>query len=395
MSLPSNHVMSICSPPLLQPPSLNLSFPLRIVLSLWEGNSIAEAETMQPRPIRCGLRFGREKPAFHSHRCFSTIKTLNAIEEPFASVGVPEFRSLAFEAGKPLAFKQPNTIPKRPSFPASTKWFMQDETSLSPSYHGECPMSFAPYMDRFAHHMLPYEFMSPQLSEDAGLVVNTTSHFLTWLASGSDHLGAVLAGIVHAAAYPDASETKFSSFSAPLLLLLKAVEFNKLHEKKLKQLYVAQAQLPDLPIELQEDLPVPRIVTDAGKGDVYNSSIWLGLEPTYTPLHRDPNPNLFCQLVGKKTIRLLPPSSGDRLYRRVQTQIQHSGNGRIRTSEMMEGRERVVLNTAVWGMEGPEDLVEAKLDPGDALFIPKGWWHSVKSGHHDGRLNASVNWWFR
>ncbi|KAK2732762.1 JmjC domain-containing protein [Colletotrichum kahawae] len=350
---------------------------------------------MQSRSIRCGLRFGRDKPPFHARRCCSTIKTLDAIEEPFASVGIPEFRNLAFEAGRPLAFKQPNTIPSRPFFPASTKWFIRDEASQSPTSHGGHPVSFAPYMDRFAHHMLPYEFMSPQLSEDTGLVVDTTSQFLTWLASGSDPLGAVLAGIVQAAAYPDAPEPRFSSFSAPLLLLLKAVEFNKLHEKKLKQLYIAQAQLPDLPIELREDLPVPRMVTEAGKGDVYSSSIWLGLESTYTPLHRDPNPNLFCQLVGKKIIRLLPPSSGDRLYRRVQMQIQHSGNSRVRTSEMMEGRERVALNTAVWGMEGSEDLVETNLDPGDALFIPKGWWHSVKSGHHDGRLNASVNWWFR
>lgn len=250
-------------------------------------------------------------------------------------------------------------------------------------------------MEQFAHHMLPYEIMSPQLSENTGLVVDTINQFLTWLASGSDPMGAVLAGIVHAASHPDASEPRFSSFVAPLMLLLKAAEFNRLHEKKIKQLYIAQAQLADLPPELRDDLPVPRIVMEAGKGDIYGSSLWLGLEPTYTPLHRDPNPNLFCQLVGNKIIRLLPPPSGDRLYRKVQTQIQQSGNSRIRTIEMMEGRERVVMNTAVWGMEGPEEIVEARLSPGDALFIPTGWWHSVKSGNHDGRLNASVNWWFR
>ncbi|OLN95966.1 Lysine-specific demethylase 8 [Colletotrichum chlorophyti] len=250
-------------------------------------------------------------------------------------------------------------------------------------------------MDQFAYQRFPYELMSPQLSEDRDIIVDTMSQFLTWLASSSDPMGAVLAGIVHAASHPNASEPRFSSFTAPLMLLLKAAEFNQLHEKKIKQLYIAQAQLADLPPELQDDLPAPRIVKEAGKGDVYNSSVWLGLEPTYTPLHRDPNPNLFCQLAGSKLIRLLPPSSGDRLYRRVQTQIHRSGNSRIRTSEMMEGRERVVMNTAVWGMEGPEDIIEARLNPGDALFIPTGWWHSVKSGHHDGRLNASVNWWFR
>ncbi|TDZ44931.1 Lysine-specific demethylase JMJ30 [Colletotrichum trifolii] len=243
--------------------------------------------------------------------------------------------------------------------------------------------------------MFPYELMNPQLSEDTGLLVDSMSRFLTWLASDPDPLGAVLAGIVHAASHPDASAPKFSTFSAPLLLLLKASEYNGTHESKVKQLYIAQAQLPDLPPDLRQDLPAPRIVTDVGKGDVYNSSIWLGLEPTYTPLHRDPNPNLFCQLASDKVVRLLPPFSGDHLYKRVQMQIRQSGNSRIRSYEMMEGKERAVLNTAVWGMEVPADIIEARVGLGDALFIPSGWWHSVRSANHDGRLNASVNWWFR
>ncbi|KAK1983416.1 JmjC domain-containing protein [Colletotrichum cereale] len=328
-------------------------------------------------------------------RSFSTITSVAVTKTPFNAADISEFRDSAFRPGTPQMFKQPTISSIQSPFPAMSKWFKHDESSHPQTLKQGPTVTFAPYMDQFAHHMLPYELMSPQLSEDTGLIVSTTNQFLTWLASGSDPMGAVLAGIVHAASHPNASEPRFSSFTAPFLLLLKAVEFNRLHEKKIKQLYVAQAQLPDLPPELQNDLPVPRIVRGAGKGDVYNSSVWLGLEPTYTPLHRDPNPNLFCQLVGKKAIRLLPSSSGDRLYRRVQTQIQQSGNSRIRTTEMMEGRGRVVMNAAVWAMEGPEDMLEARLGPGDALFIPMGWWHSVKSRHHDGRLNASVNWWFR
>ncbi|KAL0934180.1 JmjC domain-containing protein [Colletotrichum truncatum] len=328
-------------------------------------------------------------------RSFSTVKSVNTAETPFDSVDITEFRENAFKPGQPMHFRCRKESRNQTPLPASSKWFKQNESIQPLTSQSPPSIELAPYLTQFSHHLFPYELISPQLSDETGLVIDTISQFLTWLASSSDPMGAVLAGIVHAAAHPNATEPKFSSFSAPLLLLLKAAEFNTLHDKKIKQLYIAQAQLPDLPSELQEDLPPPLIVREAGKGDIYNSSIWLGLEPTYTPLHRDPNPNLFCQLVGKKIIRLLPPMSGDRLYRRVQTQIQQSGSSRIRTSEMMEGRERLVMNTAIWGMEGPEDIIEARLDSGDALFIPMGWWHSVKSGHHDGRLNASVNWWFR
>ncbi|KAK1463745.1 JmjC domain-containing protein [Colletotrichum cuscutae] len=310
-------------------------------------------------------------------RGFSTLHSVEATKSPFEVVNIEEFRRSSFTQEKPLLFGQSSNPAQQSSFSASSKWFAQTQDA-----NQKPTAKFTPYMNQFAHHMFPYEFISPQIADDSGVLVNTTQQFLAWLASDPDPMGAVLAGIVHAASHPDASEPKFSSFVAPLQLLLKAAEFNSLHEKKIKQLYIAQAQLPDLPLELQEDLPVPRIVLEAGKGDVYNSSLWLGLEPTYTPLHRDPNPNLFCQLVGSKTVRLLPPSSGDRLYRQIQAQLQQSGSSRIRSTEMMEGRERVAMNTAVWGSESHADITEAQLGPGNALFIPKVCFYSMSENFH-------------
>lgn len=73
------------------------------------------------------------------------------------------------------------------------------------------------------------------------------------------------------------------------------------------RLYLAQCQLLDLHADLRADLPTPSIISTAGKGDVYDTNIWMGLAPTYTPLHRDPNPNLFVQLAGTKRVRLLAP----------------------------------------------------------------------------------------
>lgn len=207
-----------------------------------------------------------------------------------------------------------------------------------------------------------------------------------------------MAGILQTA-ITEGEGRQFSQLYGPLLLLVKALEFNRLQDSKrlsTLELYIAQSLLSDLPQPLQDDLRTPELVRRAGKGDVYSSSIWLGTEPTYTPLHRDPNPNLFCQLCGSKSLRILPPAIGERLYFEVQVKIRQHGNSRIRTTEMMEGDERAALYDAVWSNdELVELLLETELGPGDALFIPDGWWHSVKSTGTDGQLNGSANWWFR
>ena len=171
-------------------------------------------------------------------------------------------------------------------------------------------------------------------------------------------------------------------------------------------IYLAQCDLSSLPKYLQADVPIPKLLqhsTSAGiKGDIYASSLWLGRPPTYTPLHRDPNPNLFIQLAGKKTIRLLPSEVGDALYREVTTTLSPNSaslSSRIRGEEMMVGPQKAALHDAVWngsstyGKFLQNHCLETTLGLGDALLTPKGWWHSVKSVGEG--VTASVNWWFR
>lgn len=219
----------------------------------------------------------------------------------------------------------------------------------------------------------------------------------------------------------------FVTFDAPLELLLAAIRYNNSHQQgRVSRLYIAQAPHDTLPSDLRTDLAAPKIVQE---GDIYATSIWLGLEPTYTPWHRDPNPNMFWQVLGSKIVRLLPPKSGQAVFAKVQAKLGRHGNSRIRGVEMMEGPERTALHEAIWGDElANDDIQEARLDAGDALFIPKGWWHSVKSAGRqahqrhvgrdtddydgagrpfagensfedeqllDGGLNCSVNWWYR
>ena len=183
------------------------------------------------------------------------------------------------------------------------------------------------------------------------------------------------------------NETSFVRQEAPFSLFLEWAE-GALAGKANDRLYLAQVSMPDLPAPMRQDVPTPQLVKHLGKGDVYDSSIWLGVAPTFTPLHRDPNPNLFVQLAGQKTIRLFAKETGDQIFEDIRRILGTGGSAAIRGEEMMQGKEKALLEKLVW--EDDDDIeaegtstqkpfgFEASLGVGDALFIPKGFWHSVK-----------------
>ena len=88
----------------------------------------------------------------------------------------------------------------------------------------------------------------------------------------------------------------------------------------------------------------------------------------------------------------MDPSAGQRVFARVQTSLGEAASAKFRGEEMMQGREREVLEKEVWGdggeFEGGSHGFEAHLEAGDAVFIPNGWWHSIK-GTGEG-VTASV-----
>lgn len=190
-------------------------------------------------------------------------------------------------------------------------------------------------------------------------------------------------------------EVEFRKFHAPLTLFLEWMRAAET-QSPTTRLYMAQCQLLDLPPTLRGDFPVPPLVSQAGRGDIYDTNVWVGYPPTYTPLHRDPNPNLFVQLAGQKIVRLIAPDKGQAVFASVRRELGRSsdhGAAAFRGEEMMQGQERSLLEAAVWGNGtsafGDCQGYEAHLAAGDGLFIPKGWWHSIKGVGQ--RVTASVS----
>ncbi|KAF3061133.1 Lysine-specific demethylase 8 [Daldinia childiae] len=313
---------------------------------------------------------------------------VSRVESIVGDIDLDLFRRIAWVPETPLLLRNFHNLP------AVQKWFQ----------HGteDSHTRFTQYIRPYEDLILPYEFTVPHPSpEGKGSEDNALAYFQTWLLESNEykksHLPVIIEAMVKSSSDdgPFGNFSNFQQFDAPLSLIMSASQFNDTQSepsKRITNLYVAQSNLNDLPKPLFEDLPVPNIVKYAGKGDIYSSSIWLGLQPTYTPLHRDPNPNVFYQLVSSKRIRLMAPDQGDDIYARVRRMLGSSGNSRFRGTEMMEGRERELLHHAVWN---EETIDEVSLNPGDGLFIPKGWWHSVASSGKEGELNASVNWWYR
>ena len=116
--------------------------------------------------------------------------------------------------------------------------------------------------------------------------------------------------------------------------------FNK---KALKPLYADIGALP----------PFLRNVPEDG-------FFWIGADTT-TPLHHDLTNNFMCQLMGEKLVRCVPPDQFDKIDYRTGV---HSNIGWL-TEEYAE--------------EHAINYIDFHLHSGEALFLPIGWWHSIKS----------------
>ncbi|CCF37473.1 JmjC domain-containing protein [Colletotrichum higginsianum] len=137
---------------------------------------------------------------------------------------------------------------------------------------------------------------------------------------------------------------------------------------------------------------------------------WLGPAGTITPLHTDGYHNLLCQAVGAKYVRLYAPQDSEALCPRGDECDGDEDDGEDGDGDRGMERKVDMSNTSafdVGAVEGwdpdPEgrDAIELEefrglrhwdcvLEAGDALYIPIGWWHYVRSLS----VSFSVSFWW-
>lgn len=136
--------------------------------------------------------------------------------------------------------------------------------------------------------------------------------------------------------------------------------------------------------------------TDTDQNDV-QCNIWFGPTWTISPLHHDPYHNILCQVVGKKYVRLYSPAYSQQLYPRredepaphlIKDSNLHTDPPKAPTIDMSNTS---TIDIAAMEVSPDEDWDEVYpgistlphseciLEPGDALYIPIGWWHYVRS----------------
>jgi mannose-6-phosphate isomerase-like protein (cupin superfamily) len=126
-------------------------------------------------------------------------------------------------------------------------------------------------------------------------------------------------------------------------------------------------------------LPDSQLQTSEAKflfcSPISSTHLWMSPHATVSTAHFDAEDNLLVVIKGSKLVALAPPNVSELLsFPLSSTDSHHS------TADLF----RMHTDGTVAG------TLSFDLQAGDALFIPEGWWHAVKS--QEGTI--SVNHWF-
>ncbi|MEN3972379.1 cupin-like domain-containing protein [Sphingomicrobium sp. XHP0235] len=111
----------------------------------------------------------------------------------------------------------------------------------------------------------------------------------------------------------------------------------------------------------------PVSILSAGGGN--EGFFWMGPKGTLTPFHHDLTNNLLVQVKGRKRVRMVPSWEVGRMKNFIHC---------------FSGRDPSHWSTAADNPSLPP-MLETVIGPGEAIFLPIGWWHHVEA------LDASMS----
>ena len=149
--------------------------------------------------------------------------------------------------------------------------------------------------------------------------------------------------------------------------------------------YMAQVSVHALP-EAARRLFAEHVPTlaPAASPPPYRTNVWLGPTGTVTPAHRDPYPNIVVQLLGAKVVRLYTPGDAG-MY-----PFERGASLQTNTSRVDVEAAEIDPQFAAFAARRRDDERVVTLAPGDALHIPRHWWHHVRATS----VSATVNFWW-
>lgn len=134
---------------------------------------------------------------------------------------------------------------------------------------------------------------------------------------------------------------------------------------------------PQLPA-LLKDIEIPSFLP---RRRLWTVNLWVGAGDNKSNLHFDPDNNVLAPIKGTKELILISPNQGKFLYRnrektenRLQSKVDVFNIDRQKYPEIDYAR-----------------YYQTKIQQGEGLYIPAGWWHAVTSSPG---LNIAVNCWW-
>ncbi len=132
--------------------------------------------------------------------------------------------------------------------------------------------------------------------------------------------------------------------------------------------YIDQADIERFP-GLADACPIDSLIAQ-GRRFV---NLWVGAK-TRSGLHYDPMDNYLIQIYGEKAAILAPPGDRRKLYPFPDNVAKSRVDPEDPDLERFPKAERVVFSIGT-------------LNPGDLLYIPRGWWHFLRAPHQSISLN--------